>query len=62
MSSHPPVLRKHYKQRAAVTAFYMGGPIDLGSDGEPLLRGRCWRFYFFSEVVARCISGFHLRQ
>ena len=48
MSSHPPVLRKHYKQRAAVTAFYMGGPIDLGSDGEPLLWGRCWRFYFFS--------------
>ena len=30
----PPVLRKHYKQRAAITAFYTGGPIDLGSDGE----------------------------
>jgi hypothetical protein len=29
-----PVLRKHYKQRAAVTAFYMGGPVDIGSDGE----------------------------
>jgi hypothetical protein len=35
--STPPVLRKHYKQRAAVTAFYMGGPIDLGSDGEYVL-------------------------
>jgi hypothetical protein len=37
MSAPPPVLRKHYKQRAAVSAFYMGGPIDLGCDGEYLI-------------------------
>jgi hypothetical protein len=37
MAAPLPVLRKHYKQRAAVTAFYMGGPVDLGSDGKYLI-------------------------